>query len=136
MDFNLTAALVTVGQLFIGALYVYGGLNHFGPASEKIVPMLAARGVPMPRQSLYAASAFQAACGACLMLGIAVVPAAIGLVVFTVAASLVMVNFWDLPSGRASSPQTWPSSAASSSSSARPSELNGISRSRSCAQSA
>ena len=99
MDFNLTAALVTVGQLFIGALYVYGGLNHFGPASEKIVPMLAARGVPMPRQSLYAASAFQAACGACLMLGIAVVPAAIGLVVFTVAASLVMVNFWDLPSG-------------------------------------
>jgi putative oxidoreductase len=99
MDFNLTAALVTVGQLFIGALYVYGGLNHFGPASEKIVPMLAARDVPMPRQSLYAASAFQAACGACLMLGIAVVPAAIGLVVFTVAASLVMVNFWDLPSG-------------------------------------
>jgi putative oxidoreductase len=99
MDFNLTAALVTVGQLFIGALYVYGGLNHFGPASEKIVPMLAARGVPMPRQSLYAASAFQAACGACLMLGIAVVPAAIGLVVFTVAASLVMANFWDLPSG-------------------------------------
>jgi putative oxidoreductase len=99
MDFNLTAALVTVGQLFIGALYVYGGLNHFGPAAEKIVPVLAARGVPMPRQSLYAASAFQAACGACLMLGIAVVPAAIGLVVFTVAASLVMVNFWDLPSG-------------------------------------
>ena len=99
MNFNLTTALVTVGQLFIGALYVYGGLNHFGPAAEKIIPMLAARGVPMPRQSLFAASAFQAACGACLMLGIAVVPAAIGLVAFTVAASLVMVNFWDLPSG-------------------------------------
>jgi putative oxidoreductase len=99
MDFNLTTALVTVGQLFIGALYVYGGLNHFGPAADKIVPVLAARGVPMPRQSLYAASVFQAACGACLMLGIAVVPAAIGLVVFTLAASLVMVNFWDLPPG-------------------------------------
>lgn len=99
MDFNLTTALVTVGQLFIGALYVYGGLNHFGPAAEKIVPVLAARGVPMPRQSLYAASVFQAACGACLMLGVAVVPAAIGLVVFTLAASLVMVNFWDLPPG-------------------------------------
>jgi putative oxidoreductase len=99
MDFNLTAALVTVGQLFIGALYVYGGLNHFGPAAAKIVPMLAARGVPMPRQSLYAASAFQAACGACLMLGIVVVPVAIGLVFFTLAASLVMVNFWDLPPG-------------------------------------
>ena len=99
MNFNLTTALVTVGQLFIGALYVYGGLNHFGPAAEKIIPMLAARGVPMPRQSLFAASAFQAACGACLMLGIAVVPAAIGLVAFTVAASLVMVNFWDQPPG-------------------------------------
>ena len=101
MDFNLTNALVTVGQIFIGALYVYGGLNHFGPAADKIVPMLAARGVPMPRQSLYAASAFQAACGACLMLGVAVVPAAIGLVAFTAAASFVMVNFWDLPRGEA-----------------------------------
>ena len=101
MDFSLTNALVTVGQIFIGALYVYGGLNHFGPAADKIVPMLAARGVPMPRQSLYAASAFQAACGACLMLGVAVVPAAIGLVVFTAAASFVMVNFWDLPRGEA-----------------------------------
>ena len=53
----------------------------------------------MPRQSLYAASVFQAACGACLMLGIAVVPAAIGLVVFTVASSMVKLNFWDLPTG-------------------------------------
>ena len=101
MDFSLTNALVTVGQIFIGALYVYGGLNHFGPAADKIVPMLAARGVPMPRQSLYAASAFQAACGACLMLGVAVVPAAIGLVGFTAAASFVLVNFWDLPRGEA-----------------------------------
>jgi putative oxidoreductase len=101
MDLNLTNALVTVGQILIGALYVYGGLNHFGPAADKIVPMLAARGVPMPRQSLYAASAFQAVCGACLMLGVAVVPAAIGLVVFTAAASFVMVNFWNLPRGGA-----------------------------------
>jgi putative oxidoreductase len=99
MDFNLTTVLVTIGQLLIGALYVYGGLNHFGPAAEKIVPMLAARGVPMPQQSLYAASAFQVACGACLMLGVAVVPAAAGLVAFTLIATYVMVNFWDLPAG-------------------------------------
>jgi putative oxidoreductase len=101
MDHSLSTALVTVGQLLMGALYVWGGLNHFGPAAEKIIPMLAARGIPRPRGALYAVSVFQVVAGACLMLGIAVAPAAIGLAVFTVVASIVMCNFWDLPEGEA-----------------------------------
>lgn len=99
MDLSLVTVLITVGQLLLGALFVWGGLNHFGPAQEKIVPVLQARGVPMPREALYAASALQVAGGACLMLGIAVAPAAIGLALFTVLASVVMVNFWDMPEG-------------------------------------
>lgn len=99
MDHSLANVFVTVGQLLLGALYVWGGLNHFGPAGERVVPMLKARGVPMPREALYAASVFELLCGACLMLGIAVAPAAIGLALFTVVASVVLVNFWDQPAG-------------------------------------
>ena len=98
MDPTLHNALVALGQLLIGGLFVYSGINHFFIA-PKVVPMIAARGIPYPHLTLYAGSIFEAACGACLMLGIAIVPAALGLVVFTIAASLMLVNFWDLPQG-------------------------------------
>jgi putative oxidoreductase len=98
MDPTLPNALVALGQLLLGALFVYGGINHFFIA-PKIVPMIAARGVPFPRLTLYAGSLFQTVCGACLMLGIAVPAAALGLVAFTIAASVMLVNFWDLPQG-------------------------------------
>jgi putative oxidoreductase len=99
MDFTFVNFLIVLGQLLLGALFVYGGLNHFGPAAETIAPVLAARGVPMPRQALYATSVFQLVAGACLMLGVAVAPAALGLAVFTIVASIVMANFWDMPQG-------------------------------------
>jgi putative oxidoreductase len=98
MDLTLHNALVALGQLLLGSLFVYGGISHFFVA-PKIVPVMAARGVPFPHLTLYAGSIFQAVCGACLMLGIAVAPAAIGLVAFTIAASVMLVNFWDLPQG-------------------------------------
>jgi len=91
MDLTLHNALIALGQLLLGSLFVYGGINHFfiGP---KIIPAMAARGVPFPHLTLYAGSIFQAICGACLML-------ALGLVAFTIAASVMLVNFWDLPQG-------------------------------------
>ena len=98
MDPTLHNALIALGQLLLGSLFVYGGINHFFIA-PKIVPVMAARGVPFPHLTLYAGSIFQTVCGACLMLGIAVAPAALGLVVFTIAASVMLVNFWDLPQG-------------------------------------
>ena len=100
MDPTLPNALVALGQLLLGALFVYGGINHFFIA-PKIVPMMVARGVPYPHLTLYAGSIFQAVCGACLTLGILIAPAALGLVAFTVAASVMLVNFWDLPQGEA-----------------------------------
>lgn len=50
----------------------------------------------MARLSLIAASAFQTIAGLLLMLGLWVAQAAIGLIVFTVIASYLMLNFWDL----------------------------------------
>lgn len=88
-------SLTVLGRLLLGGLYVVGGVQHFF-----ILPglsgALAARGVPMARLSLIAASAFQILAGLLLMLGLWVAPAAIGLVVFTVIASYLMLNFWDL----------------------------------------
>ena len=98
MDLTLHNALVALGQLLLGSLFVYGGINHFFIAPQ-IVPVMAARGVPFPHLTLYAGSIFQTVCGACLMLGVAIAPAALGLVAFTIAASVMLVNFWDLPQG-------------------------------------
>ena len=96
MEFNLHNVLLAAGQLLLGALFLYAGLSHFGPASKRIIPMLEARGVPMPREALYVVSALQALGGVCLMMGVVVAPAALGLALFTILASIVMVNFWDL----------------------------------------
>jgi len=99
MDASIANILFAIGQMLMGALFVWAGLNHFGPVGDRVTSMLAARGVPMPRQCLIAGSVFELACGACLMIGIAVVPAAIGLAVFTIIASVLLVNFWDQPEG-------------------------------------
>jgi putative oxidoreductase len=50
---------------------------------------------------LYAGSVFQIATGALLMLGLFVTWAAIGLIVFTLAASIILLNFWDMEKGQA-----------------------------------
>jgi len=99
MDASVANILITIGQMLMGALFVWAGLNHFGPAGQKVTAMLVARGVPMPRECLVIASVFELVCGACLMIGVAIAPAAIGLAIFTVIASVTLVNFWDLPEG-------------------------------------
>ena len=98
MDHTLHNALIALGQLLLGSLFVYGGINHFFIA-PKVVPAMVARGVPFPHLTLYAGSIFQAVCGSCLMLGVAIAPAALGLVAFTIEPSVMLVNFWDLPQG-------------------------------------
>ena len=56
----------------------------------------AARGkqVPAPRFCLIAGSVFQIVAGTLLIFGLFVQFAALGLVVFTLVASVLMVNFW------------------------------------------
>lgn len=100
MDASIISILITIGQMLMGSLFVWAGLNHFGPVGANVTAMLAARGVPKPRECLYIASVLELIGGACLMVGVAVAPAAIGLAIFTVIASLVLVNFWDQPEGQ------------------------------------
>jgi putative oxidoreductase len=87
--------LVVVGRALLGCLFVAGGLRHL-PVFDAIAKDMAKRGVPFPHVALAAGTAFQIAAGALLILGMFVVPAALGLIVFTIAATLMMLNFWNM----------------------------------------
>jgi putative oxidoreductase len=90
------AVLLTIGRVLIGGLFVIGGLRHFAELAE-LTEALRARGVPLPRASLIAASLFQIVAGAMLMLGIFVPWAVAGLIAFTLVSSAVMLDFWNKP---------------------------------------
>jgi putative oxidoreductase len=86
--------IVLVGRILLGGMFVAAGLRHL-----LIVPVLtlavAARGVPFPRAALLAGTGFQIVAGLALMLGFFVTWAALGLILFTIVASGLLVNFWD-----------------------------------------
>lgn len=95
MPGELAGILLALGRVLLGGLFVVGGVRHFFIV-DIITPMIAARGLPKPKLVLYAGSVFQIAAGLLLMLGLWVVPAAFGLIIFTVAASVMLLNFWDM----------------------------------------
>ena len=86
--------LGVVGRVLLGGLFVVGGAHHFF-LLPGLTAALAARGVPVPRVALIVGSVFQAAAGLALVFGQFLVAAATGLVVFTLVASFLLLNFWD-----------------------------------------
>lgn len=98
MQFDFADTLLSLGRILLGGLFVFGGIKHFF-----IVPILteimARRGVPFPKFTLIAGSVFQIIVGGLLMTNLFVVPAAFGLIVFTVIASVMFLNVWDMPAG-------------------------------------
>lgn len=105
-------ALVVTGRILLASLFIVGGIRHFGilPA---LTEALRARGVPFPYVAIVAASLFEAGAGLLLAFGLHVFWAALGLIVFTIAAGLVMLNFWDQQGEqRAASITFWKSNLA------------------------
>jgi putative oxidoreductase len=92
--------LLIVGRCLLGGLFVAGGIKHFF-IMDSVLDMMKARGVPHPKLVLLAGSIFQLICGLLFILGISITLAAAGLIVFTVAASVMLLNFWDLEPGPA-----------------------------------
>jgi putative oxidoreductase len=88
-------ALWLAGRALLGALFVAGGLRHCF-----ILPVLtqaiAARGVPAARSVLIAGTALQITAGGALMFGLYPIWAVVGLIVFTLAASVMLLNFWSM----------------------------------------
>jgi putative oxidoreductase len=87
--------LLVIGRLLLGGIFVFAGIRHLF-----IIPMvsqvMAQRGVPAPRLVLVSGTVFQVAGGLLLILGLVVPIAALGLVIFTIAASVMLLNFWSL----------------------------------------
>jgi putative oxidoreductase len=112
MDGQYQTLLLVIGRLLLGGFFVAAGIQHFF-----IVPVVSQamtqRGVPAPRFVLLLGTVFQIAAGSLLIAGILVPAAAIGLVIFTVAASVMLLNFWDMDGApRAAAVNGWKSNIA------------------------
>jgi putative oxidoreductase len=83
-----------IGRILLGGMFVVAGLRHLMIVPE-LTLAVAARGVPFPRAVLLAGTGFQIVAGLALVLGFCVTWAALGLILFTVVASVLLVNFWD-----------------------------------------
>ena len=90
-----TMVLVAAGRLLLGGLFILGGIGHLF-ALPTVAGQMAARGVPLPMLALIAGTAFQIVAGVSLMLGLFVPMAALGLILFTIAGSVMLMNFWDM----------------------------------------
>ena len=82
-----------LGYLLLGGLFVWGGLDHFLRFGT-VKAMLVERGWPAPGVLLAIASVFQIVAGLGLILGILRPLAALGLACFTIAATLLLLDFW------------------------------------------
>src|SRR4051812_4239229 len=104
--------MIVLGRLLLGGLYVAGGIHHF----FVIVPLtdaIEARGVPFAKGVLVLGSIFQIVAGSLLMLGLFVTAAAFGLIIFTLAATVMLLNFWDMQgTARDSAINTWKTNIA------------------------
>lgn len=95
MHLTVNELMLVLGRILLGGLYVRGGVTHFFEL-PLLEGKMAVRGVPAPRFTLIVGSVFQMVCGVMLMLGICTAPAAWGLILFTVMASIMFLNFWDM----------------------------------------
>jgi putative oxidoreductase len=84
---------IGIGHLLLGGLFVWAGIDHFLRFRE-VEAMLVGRGWPRAGALLAAASAFQILAGLGLAVGVLRPWAALGLAAFTVAASLLLLDFW------------------------------------------
>ncbi|HWT60701.1 MAG TPA: DoxX family protein [Rhizobium sp.] len=104
--------MIALGRLLLGGLYVAGGIHHF----FVIVPLtdaIEARGIPFAKWALLSGSMFQILAETLLILGLCVTAAAFGLILFTLAATVMLLNFWDMQgTARESAINTWKTNMA------------------------
>ena len=101
-----------VGRLLLGGLFVFGGIHHLFKIPA-LTQALAGRGIPAAKLVLLAGTALQTLAGLALIFGIYPLWAALALIVFTIVASVMLVNFWDMQGpARDGAIKTWQSNLA------------------------
>lgn len=93
MNNDMAVVAIALGRVLMGGIFVIGGIHHFF-ALEPLTQALKGRGLPAPGLCLIVGSVFQVIAGALLMFGQFVQLAALGLIVFTAIATVLLVNFW------------------------------------------
>jgi putative oxidoreductase len=106
------ALTLAVGHFLLGSLFVVAGIRHMF-ILPTLVGALVVRGLPFAWSLLLVGTAFQIIAGVSLAVGLYVPFAALGLVGFTVVASVLMLDFWNQDGARrAASINAWQSNAA------------------------
>jgi putative oxidoreductase len=95
---GFATALLILGRILLGGFFVLGGVSHFSELTP-VSGAMQARGVPFARTTLLVGTFWQIVFGALLMVGLFTTLSALALVAFTVAATIMMLNFWDHPKG-------------------------------------
>jgi putative oxidoreductase len=107
MTIDMIEWLWIVGRVLLGAYFAAAGVHHFSVIAP-LTQAIAARGVPAARVVLLTGSVFQTVAGVALILGFYAALAALGLVIFTILASILFLNFWSMEdSARTNAIATW-----------------------------
>lgn len=89
----MIALIHNLGLVLLGGVFVWAGAEHF-LKFKTIAAQLAERHFPMPTPLLAAGSVVEIVAGLCLATGVARACAALALIVFTIAASVLALDFW------------------------------------------
>ena len=104
--------LICVGRTCLGSLFAISGFRHFFILPE-MREFLASRRVPAPMFSLLVATSVQVFAGIALIAGAFVLVSAVCLILFTLMASMVALDFWNVQGGaRVAALQAWQANIA------------------------
>ena len=92
---DIETVLLVIGRVMLASLFVAAGIKHCFVAKD-IVPMIAARGIPYPKLVLASARSSSSSSASCWHSALRALWAPLGLAAFTIAATLMLVNFWDM----------------------------------------
>jgi putative oxidoreductase len=95
MPLEAQDALWTAGRALLGAMFAIGGIRHCFHFSF-LAQMMARRGVPAATSVLVAGTTLQITAGAALIVGFSLLWAIAALIVFTLTASVMFLNFWSM----------------------------------------
>lgn len=86
--------MIEVARVLLASYFVGSGIRHFF-VFDAVAGAMEQRGLPFPRALLAAGTAFELAAGTLLALGLWVAPAALGLIAFTLASSVMLLDWWN-----------------------------------------
>ena len=86
--------ILVATRLLLGGAFVFAGLRNIVNAAF-LTQLMTDRGVPQAGLALWVGIALQVVAGGLVVVGIWTAPAAAGLILFLVVATIMFDNFWD-----------------------------------------